>query len=70
MRKFAVLFFGLVVMIMNAVPVLAQTATNLDNVFAAADVSTMATKVTTILVALIGVALLFLGYKYIRRSMR
>jgi len=36
--------------------------------FTAADVSTLATNVTTLLTAFIGVGLLFLGYRYIRKS--
>ena len=36
--------------------------------FTAADISGLATNVTTILVALIGVSLLFMGARYLRKS--
>jgi len=38
--------------------------------FTAVDVSTVSTNVSTLLIAFIGIALLFLGYRYIKRSMR
>ena len=42
----------------------------MDALFTAVDLTTLSTNVSTILVAFVGVNLLFLGYKYVRRSMR
>jgi hypothetical protein len=36
--------------------------------FTAADVGTLATNVSTLLIAFIGVGLIFTGYRYIRKS--
>jgi len=36
--------------------------------FTAADISTLGTSVTTILVGFIGIGLIFLGYRYIRKA--
>ena len=36
--------------------------------FTAADISTLSTNVSTLLVGFIGVGLLFLGYRYIKKS--
>lgn len=38
--------------------------------FTAVDVSGVSTNVSTLLIAFIGISLLFLGYRYIKRSMR
>lgn len=40
----------------------------MEALFTAVDISTLATKVSTILVALVGVSLLFVGYRYIKKS--
>jgi len=40
----------------------------MEALFTAVDVSDLATRVTTILVAFIGVGLLFTGFRYIRKS--
>jgi len=42
--------------------------TDLETVNAAVDVSGLATSTSAILVALIGVALLFVAYRYIRKA--
>ena len=41
----------------------------MDALFTAVDVSTLSSNVQTILVSLVGVGLLFLGYKYVRKVM-
>ncbi len=41
----------------------------MDALFALVDVTTLATNVTTLMGSFIGVGLLFLGYKYIKRTM-
>ena len=38
--------------------------------FTAVDVSTVSTNVSTLLIAFIGISLLFLGAKYIKRTLR
>lgn len=40
----------------------------MDALFAAADISTLATNVSTILIGFIGVGLLFTGFRYLRKS--
>ena len=40
------------------------------DLFTAADISTLATKVGAILVSLIGVSLLFMGFRYVRKSLQ
>lgn len=42
--------------------------TNLDNLWAAVSLTDLATRVTAILVAFIGVGLLFTGFRYIKKS--
>lgn len=37
--------------------------------FTAADVSTLSTNVETLLVAFVGLGLLFLGYRYVRKAL-
>lgn len=41
----------------------------MDPLFAAADVTGLATNVSTMLVAFVGVALLFAGYKFVKRGL-
>lgn len=50
-----------------ALPVMSYAA-GMADLFTAADISPLATNVSTLLVAFIGVSLLFLGYRYIRKS--
>lgn len=42
----------------------------MDTIFAAVDISSLATNCTTILVGFVGVGLLFTGYKYARRALQ
>ena len=44
--------------------------TPIDNLFTAVDVSGIGTNVSTLLIAFIGINLLFLGYRYVRKTMR
>jgi membrane protein implicated in regulation of membrane protease activity len=37
-------------------------------IFTAADISGLSTQVSTVLIALVGVSLLFVGYRYLKRS--
>jgi hypothetical protein len=39
----------------------------MDALFTACDVSTLSTNVSTLLISFVGVGLLFLGYRYIKR---
>ena len=48
----------------------AFAGTDLDAVFAAIDLTTFSGKITTVLVAMIGIALLFLGYRMGKRAIR
>ncbi len=41
----------------------------MDAIFAAADISGLTTNVTTLLVGFVGVTLLFVGYKYVKRTL-
>ena len=41
----------------------------MDALFTAVDVTGVSTNVSTLLIAFIGVNLLFLGYKYVKRTM-
>ena len=41
----------------------------MDALFQAVDVTGVSTNVSTLLIAFIGVNLLFLGYKYVKRTM-
>jgi hypothetical protein len=41
----------------------------MEALFTAVDVSGVSTNVSTLLVAFIGINLLFLGYKYVKKSM-
>lgn len=41
----------------------------MDALFTAVDVSTLSSNTSTLLIAFVGVNLLFLGYKYIKKSM-
>jgi len=43
-------------------------STALESVFSAVDLTGLSTNVSTILVGFIGVALLFVAYRYIRKS--
>ena len=40
----------------------------MDALFTAVDISGLSTNVSTLLIAFIGVSLLFVGYRYIRKS--
>lgn len=40
----------------------------MDAIFTAADISGLSTNVSTILVGLVGVSLLFVGYRYLRKT--
>lgn len=40
----------------------------MEALFTAADISPLATNVSTLLIGFIGVGLLFLGYRYIKKS--
>jgi len=40
----------------------------MDAIFAAADVTTLATNVSTLLIAFVGVSLLFVGYRHLRKA--
>lgn len=40
----------------------------MDAIFTAVDVADLSTNVTTILVALVGVALCFVGYRYVKKA--
>ena len=64
LMKFLLLVCALV---MSAVPAFALPPTMAD-IFAAADMSTLATNVTVILVSFVGVNLLFLGARYLRKT--
>lgn len=44
--------------------------TSIDNLFSAVDVAGINTNVATLLIAFIGINLLFLGYRYVRKTMR
>lgn len=39
----------------------------MDDLFQAVDITALSTGVSTIMIALVGVGLLFLGFKYVRR---
>lgn len=41
----------------------------MDAIFTAANISTLSSNVSTILIAMVGVTLLFVGYKYVRRAL-
>jgi len=41
----------------------------MDALFAAVDISTLATNVTTVLVGMVAIGLIFLGYRYLRRTL-
>ena len=41
----------------------------MDAIFAAADISTLAANVSTLLIAFVGVSLLFLGYRYVIKAL-
>ena len=41
----------------------------MDALFTAVDVTGVSTNVSTLLIAFIGINLLFLGYKYVKRTM-
>ena len=43
--------------------------TAIDNMFGAVSVSGISTNVSTLLIAFIGINLLFLGYRYVRKTM-
>jgi len=40
----------------------------MDAIFAAADITTLSTNVSTLLIAFVGVSLLFVGYRYLRKA--
>jgi hypothetical protein len=46
----------------------ADDPTDLDTLFAAVDISSVSSNVITILAALIGVTVVFLGYRFIRKA--
>jgi hypothetical protein len=48
----------------------ALATTDLDNLFAALDISTFSGKLVLVLVAMIGIAVLFLGYRMGKRALR
>jgi len=43
--------------------------TPIDNMFSAVSVAGISTNVSTLLIAFIGINLLFLGYRYVRKTM-
>jgi hypothetical protein len=46
----------------------ADDPTDLDTLFDAVDISSVSSNVTTILVALIAISVVFLGYRFIRKA--
>jgi hypothetical protein len=44
-------------------------AGDLDTLFTAIDLSTVSGKVTTVLVAMIGISLVFVGYRYAKKAL-
>lgn len=61
---------GVVVSALAAPVVAGATGTPYDSIVAAADVSTLSTTVVTILVSMVGIALIFTAYRFIRKSIR
>jgi hypothetical protein len=58
----------LAVAIIMSSPALSYAA-DIDTLFTAIDISTVSGKVTTVLVAMIGISLVFVGYRYAKKAL-
>ena len=67
MNKVMNLLFLVCALIMSAVPAFAVPPT-ISDIFAAADTTALAINVSLILIAFVGVNLLFLGARYLRKA--
>lgn len=64
--KAGLALMGLFLALGTALPV---HATDIDDLFTAADTTGLQTNIKTFLLAFIGIAVLFLGYRFVKRAM-
>lgn len=68
MKRICSLFLALVAVMFAAVPSFAVS--DIDTLFAAADVTSLKTNVIAMLTAFVVIAVIFTGYRFVKRSVK